>query len=79
MPLITTYNPLPITFTHGEGIWLYDEKINSSYDLNNNRLCDTSFVWSILNLAWEYSSLQTYSFDISNHLQSNTNYIWNSA
>ena len=26
MPLITTYNPLPITFTHGEGIWLYDEK-----------------------------------------------------
>ena len=26
MPLITTYNPLPITFTHGKGIWLYDEK-----------------------------------------------------
>lgn len=60
-------------------IWLNDEKINSSYDLNNNRLCDTSFGWSILNLAWEYSSLQTYSFDISNQLQSNANYIWNSA
>ncbi len=25
MSLITTYNPLPIYFTHGEGIWLYDE------------------------------------------------------
>lgn len=26
MALITTYNPLPVSFTHGEGIWLYDEK-----------------------------------------------------
>jgi len=25
MALITSYNPLPVTFTHGEGIWLYDE------------------------------------------------------
>ena len=25
MSLVTTYNPLPVTFTHGEGIWLYDE------------------------------------------------------
>ena len=25
MPLITTYNSLPISFTHGEGIWLYDD------------------------------------------------------
>lgn len=26
MTLITTYNPLPVTFTHGKGIWLYDEQ-----------------------------------------------------
>ncbi|MDP3267471.1 MAG: aspartate aminotransferase family protein [Legionella sp.] len=26
MALITTYSPMPITFTHGEGIWLYDEQ-----------------------------------------------------
>ena len=26
MALITCYNPLPITFTHGEGVWLYDEQ-----------------------------------------------------
>ena len=26
MALITTYNPLPITFTHGEGCWLFDDK-----------------------------------------------------
>ncbi|CEK12122.1 aspartate aminotransferase family protein [Legionella hackeliae] len=26
MALITSYNPLPISFTHGEGIWLYDDK-----------------------------------------------------
>lgn len=26
MSLMTTYNPLPIAFTHGEGIWLYDEQ-----------------------------------------------------
>ncbi len=26
MALITTYNPLPISFTHGEGVWLYDEQ-----------------------------------------------------
>ena len=26
MALITTYNPLPISFTHGEGIWLFDEQ-----------------------------------------------------
>ncbi|MBI2785031.1 MAG: aspartate aminotransferase family protein [Legionella longbeachae] len=25
MALITSYNPMPITFTHGEGVWLYDE------------------------------------------------------
>lgn len=25
MSFITSYNPLPITFTHGEGVWLYDE------------------------------------------------------
>ncbi|HCA89663.1 MAG: aspartate aminotransferase family protein [Legionellaceae bacterium] len=25
MALITSYNPLPVTFTHGEGIWLYDK------------------------------------------------------
>lgn len=25
MALITSYNPLPVTFTHGEGVWLYDE------------------------------------------------------
>lgn len=24
MALITSYNPMPITFTHGEGVWLYD-------------------------------------------------------
>lgn len=32
MPLVTTYNPLPLTFTHGEGIWLYDEKGDSYLD-----------------------------------------------
>ena len=26
MALITTYNPLPVTFTHGEGCWLFDDK-----------------------------------------------------
>lgn len=26
MALITTYSPLPVAFTHGEGVWLYDEK-----------------------------------------------------
>lgn len=26
MTLVTTYNPLPVTFTHGKGVWLYDEK-----------------------------------------------------
>jgi len=26
MTLITTYNPLPVTFTHGKGVWLYDEQ-----------------------------------------------------
>jgi acetylornithine aminotransferase len=26
MALVTSYNPLPITFTHGEGVWLYDEQ-----------------------------------------------------
>lgn len=32
MPLITTYNPLPVSFTHGEGVWLYDEKGNAYLD-----------------------------------------------
>ena len=26
MTLITSYNPLPLSFTHGEGMWLFDEK-----------------------------------------------------
>lgn len=25
MALITSYSPMPITFTHGKGVWLYDE------------------------------------------------------
>lgn len=32
MPLITTYNPLPISFSHGEGIWLYDDKGDAYLD-----------------------------------------------
>lgn len=26
MSLITCYSPLPVTFTHGEGVWLYDDQ-----------------------------------------------------
>lgn len=26
MALITSYSPLPVAFTHGEGVWLYDDK-----------------------------------------------------
>jgi acetylornithine aminotransferase len=26
MALITCYNPMPVTFTHGKGIWLYDDQ-----------------------------------------------------
>ncbi len=26
MALLTSYNPLPISFTHGEGVWLYDKE-----------------------------------------------------
>lgn len=26
MALITSYNPMPVTFTHGKGVWLYDEE-----------------------------------------------------
>ncbi|AMP90902.1 aspartate aminotransferase family protein [Legionella pneumophila] len=26
MSLITSYSPIPVTFTHGEGVWLYDEQ-----------------------------------------------------
>jgi acetylornithine/N-succinyldiaminopimelate aminotransferase len=25
MALITTYDPVPVTFTHGKGVWLYDD------------------------------------------------------
>ena len=32
MSLITTYNPLPLSFTHGKGIWLYDDKGDSYLD-----------------------------------------------
>ena len=32
MTLVTTYNPLPITFTHGKGVWLYDENGSAYLD-----------------------------------------------
>lgn len=32
MAFITTYNPLPITFTHGDGVWLYDDKGDAYLD-----------------------------------------------
>ncbi|KTD38495.1 ornithine/acetylornithine aminotransferase [Legionella nautarum] len=32
MALITSYNPLPVFFTHGEGVWLYDEQGNTYLD-----------------------------------------------
>lgn len=32
MPLITAYNPLPISFSHGKGVWLYDNDGNAYLD-----------------------------------------------
>ncbi|MGC1182187.1 aspartate aminotransferase family protein [Legionella sp.] len=32
MALITSYNPMPITFTHGKGVWLYDDQGNEYLD-----------------------------------------------
>ncbi|MFA5960532.1 MAG: aspartate aminotransferase family protein [Tatlockia sp.] len=32
MSLITTYNPLPVSFTHGEGVWLFDAEGNAYLD-----------------------------------------------
>ena len=32
MTLITSYSPLPITFTHGKGVWLYDSDGNAYLD-----------------------------------------------
>ena len=32
MTLITCYNPLPLAFTHGKGVWLYDEQGNAYLD-----------------------------------------------
>jgi len=30
--IANTYNRLPISFTHGEGVWLYDEQGNKYLD-----------------------------------------------
>lgn len=32
MTFITSYNPLPISFTHGNGVWLYDDKGDAYLD-----------------------------------------------
>lgn len=32
MSLITSYSPLPISFTHGKGVWLYDKEGNAYLD-----------------------------------------------
>lgn len=32
MALITSYNPMPITFSYGKGVWLYDEQGNEYLD-----------------------------------------------
>ncbi len=32
MSLISNYNPLPVTFTHGQGVWLYDEQDQAYLD-----------------------------------------------
>lgn len=32
MSLITSYNPMPITFSHGKGVWLYDEQGKAYFD-----------------------------------------------
>lgn len=32
MTRITTYNPMPVSFSHGQGIWLYDEQDNAYLD-----------------------------------------------
>lgn len=32
MALITSYSPMPVTFTHGEGVWLYDTEGKSYLD-----------------------------------------------
>ncbi|MFT4058183.1 MAG: aspartate aminotransferase family protein [Legionella sp.] len=32
MALITSYNPMPVTFTHGKDVWLYDEQGNEYLD-----------------------------------------------
>jgi acetylornithine/N-succinyldiaminopimelate aminotransferase len=32
MSLITTYNPMPVSFTHGKGVWLFDKQNNAYLD-----------------------------------------------
>lgn len=32
MSFVTCYNPLPISFTHGKGVWLYDKQGNAYLD-----------------------------------------------
>jgi acetylornithine/N-succinyldiaminopimelate aminotransferase len=32
MPFITTYQPLPVTFSHGKGLWLYDTEGKAYFD-----------------------------------------------
>lgn len=32
MALITSYSPLPISFSHGKGVWLYDEEGKAYFD-----------------------------------------------
>lgn len=44
MALITTYNPLPVTFTHGKGVWLYDESGHAYLDgLSGIGVCNLGY------------------------------------
>ena len=46
MALMTTYNPMPISFTHGEGVWLYDEEGKKYLDALN-KIEEIKHVFSI--------------------------------
>ncbi len=49
MSLVTTYNPLPVTFTHGEGVWLFDEEGNTYLDgLSGIAVCGLGYTHPIV-------------------------------
>ena len=70
MELITTYKPLPVIFTHGRGVWLYDEAGEAYLDgLSGIGVCNLGYTHADVTATIQHQAGQLLHTSNTFHIQ----------